>query len=288
METVATTSGLRIGIKLFGQARAIDDLRHVWLVADEGGFDHCWVSDHFAAVGDEPSLDVFEAWALLGAMSQLTSRVRVGCLVTGNTFRHPAVLAKTAVTVDHLSGGRLEFGIGAAWFQAEHEMLGIDFGTPGQRVARLREACQILKLLWTEDRPSFDGASYRLRDAAASPRPVQRPHPPIWIGATGEKKALRIVAEYGDVWNAPGPEPTEFRRLSKILDDHCARIERDPGTIRRSVQFRFEGRVTETLETAHAYAQAGAQDLVLVLMGTDHALQAEQVAGLLPRLRELG
>ncbi len=226
---------------------------------------------------------------MLGAMSQLTSRVRIGCLVTGNNFRHPALLAKSAVTVDHLSAGRLEFGIGAAWFQAEHEMLGIKFGTAGERLARLREACQVLKLLWGDDRPSFAGESYVLREAVGDPKPVQRPHPPIWIGATGERIALRIVAEHADVWNAPGDAPAEFRRLSTILDHHCEQVERDATTIRRSVQFRFEGQIDDTLETAQAYAKAGADDLVLVLMGTraEYARQAEQLASLLPRLRAL-
>src|SRR4051812_25584414 len=114
-------------------------------------------------------------------MAAETSRVRIGCMVTGNTYRHPGVLAKEAVTVDHLSGGRLEFGIGAGWAELEHTMLELEFGTVGSRIDRLAEACEIFKLLWTEERPSFEGRHYRLREAIANPKPVQRPWPPIWI-----------------------------------------------------------------------------------------------------------
>ena len=137
--------GLRVGLKLSGQGTTAEELRAVWQVADAGGFDHCWNFDHFAALGGDPELDVFEAWTMLGAMAEATARVRIGCMVTGNTYRHPGVLAKMAVTVDHLSGGRLEFGLGAAWAELEHTMLGLEFGTAGQRIARLEEACRVIK-----------------------------------------------------------------------------------------------------------------------------------------------
>jgi F420-dependent oxidoreductase-like protein len=285
-----SSTGMRVGLKLFGQGRTIGELREVWSIADDAGFDHCWISDHFAALGDDPSMDVFEAWSMLGAMALATTRVRIGCMMTGNTYRHPAVLAKTAVTVDHLSSGRLEFGIGAAWAEIEHTMLGVEFGTAGERVARLREACQMLRLLWTEESCNFEGRYYRLRGAAASPKPLQAPYPPIWIGGTGERKTLRVVAEFADVWNAPGGEPEEIGRLCGVLDRHCNDVGRDPAEIRRSVQFRFEGDEAAALATAAAYADHGIGDVILVLMGGrgEYARQAAQVAGLLPAIRHLG
>ena len=202
---------VRIGLKLSQQNTDVAELRDIWQVADEGGFDHLWIFDHFAAIMAEPVLDVLEGWVLLGAMAEATSRVRIGCMVTGNTYRHPAVLAKMAVTIDHLSGGRLEFGIGAAWAEIEHDMLGIEFGTAGQRVAWLEEACQVIKSLFTEERTNFEGARYTLRDAIANPKPMQRPYPPFWIGGRGERKTLRVIAQHADVWMPPAATPTRSR-----------------------------------------------------------------------------
>src|SRR6266540_2181362 len=195
---------LRFGLKASGQWITIEELRACWKIADEAGFDHLWDFDHLASIGaNGPAGPIYEGWALQAAMAQATKRVRIGCMVTGNTYRHPGVLAKMAVTVDHLSGGRLEFGLGAAWAEGEHAMLGLEFGAVGQRIARLEEACRVVKLLWSEERATLDGEHYRLADAIANPKPVQQPHPPIWIGGTGERKTLRVVAEHADVWNLP-------------------------------------------------------------------------------------
>jgi F420-dependent oxidoreductase-like protein len=275
-----------IGLKLFGQGRALDEQRTVWRVADEGGFDHCWVSDHLAGIDGDRDADVFEAWSLLSALAVSTERVRIGCLVTANTFRHPGVLAKMAVTVDRLSGGRLELGLGAAWSEDEHAMLGIAFGTAGERVERLAEACQILKMLWTTDLTTFSGRHYELRDAVCNPKPAQRPHPPIWIGGSGERKTLRVVAEHADVWNVPATGPHEFGRLSLVLDEHCRAIGRNPASIRRSIQLRFDAGPRDAVAATRAYAAIGIDDVVLVLMGADVAHQAEQAAEALPQLRE--
>src|SRR3954453_19787590 len=155
------THPLRFGLKLAPQLTTVAELRAVWSLADQAGFDHVWNFDHFAAIVGDPAGDVFEGWALLGAMAEATSRVRIGCMVTGNTYRPPGVLAKLAVTVDHLSGGRLELGLGAAWAEIEHEMLGLEFGTVGQRIDRMAEACRILKLLFTQDRTTFQARYYQ-------------------------------------------------------------------------------------------------------------------------------
>ena len=276
---------LRVGLKLSGQETTAEELRAVWRVADGAGFDHCWNFDHFAGLGGVPERDVFEAWSMLGAMATATSRVRIGCMVTGNTYRHPAVLAKAAVTVDHLSGGRLEFGLGAAWAEIEHTMLDLEFGTAGQRIARMDEALRMLKLLWSEERSDFEGRYYRLDGAIANPKPVQRPHPPIWIGGSGERKTLRVVAEHADAWNAPGGEPAEFARLSGVLDRHCGDVGRDPAEIRRTVQIGFRGDADDLLGKVESFRAVGVDDVIVTLFGGEAERHAEGAAELLRRLR---
>jgi F420-dependent oxidoreductase-like protein len=277
-------TSLRYGLKL-SQNATIEQYRAVWRIADEAGFDHCWCMDHFATLGGHDDGPIFEAWTLLAAMAAATSRTRIGCAVTGNTYRHPAVLAKAAVTIDHLSGGRLEFGIGAGWAENEHTMLGLPFGTAGDRADRLEEACQVIRSLWTQARASFAGQHYQLTDAVAEPKPVQQPHPPIWIGGAGRRRTLRIAAQHASVWNAPGGSPEEVTELSGVLDRHCAEVGRDPSEIRRSVQVRMPAAPDELLALAAAYAAVGVNDLLLVLYAADPAAQAEQAGELLPRLR---
>jgi F420-dependent oxidoreductase-like protein len=277
---------VRIGLKLAPQFTTVDELRTVWGIADEAGFDHCWNFDHFASIGARGNFgDVFEGWTLLGAMAEATDRVRIGCMVTGNTYRHPAVLAKMAVTVDHLSGGRLEFGLGAAWADNEHTMLDLEFGTAGQRIARMEEACRMIKLLWTEDRASFAGRHYRLVEAVASPKPVQS-RPPIWIGGSGERKTLRVVAEHADVWNLAFGEVEEAIRLSGVLDEHCAAVGRDPAEVRRSVQLLYTDEEA-LLREAEGFAANGFRELIVGVRPGTAESDATQVARLLPRLRSL-
>ena len=275
---------MRYGLKV-SQNATIDELRAVWRVADEAGFDHCWCMDHLATLGPRDDGPIFEAWTLLAGMAVATSRTRIGCMVTGNTYRHPAVLAKAAVTVDHLSGGRLEFGLGAGWAENEHTMLGLPFGTAGNRADWLEEACEVIRSLWTQQRTSFDGTHYKLTDAVAEPRPVQRPHPPIWIGGSGRQRTLRITARYADVWNAAGGSPDEVAKVSAVLDQRCAEIGRDPAQIRRSVQLRVAEANDELLELAQSYRAVGVTEIVLILHSQNPASLAEQIADLLPRLR---
>jgi F420-dependent oxidoreductase-like protein len=266
----------------------IGEYRAVWRIADEAGFDSLWNMDHFATLGGDETGDIFEAWTLLAAMAEATSRVRIGCAVTGNTYRHPAVLAKMAATVDHLSGGRLDFGLGAGWATSEHAMLGLEFGTVGDRMDRLEEACQIIRSLWTERRTTFEGEHYRLDEAIAEPKPIQRPYPPIWIGGRGRRRTLRIAAEYADVWNAPGGTADEIAELSGVLDAHCAEVGRDPAAIRRTVQTRLPDKADDALAEVEDYAKVGIDELILITMAGTAAAQAEQAAELLPRLRAAG
>ncbi|MBO0830120.1 MAG: LLM class F420-dependent oxidoreductase [Streptosporangiales bacterium] len=278
---------LRFGLKR-SQNADIDELRDVWRIADDAGFESCWVMDHFATLGPRDDGDIFEAWTQLAAMAEATSRTRIGCAVVGNTYRHPGVLAKTAVTVDHLSGGRLEFGIGAGWAENEHTMLGLEFGTRNDRADRLEEAVQIIRSLWTQPRTTFDGRHYQVKDAVALPKPVQQPHPPIWIGGSGPKRTLRITAEYADVWNAAGGTPEAVAESGEILDRHCADVGRDPAAVRRSVQLGVGDDADELLRQTEAFARVGITEILLILRSDDTVAEAERTAELLPRLREVG
>lgn len=278
---------MRFGLKLSQQA-TIDEYRAIWRIADDAAFDHCWNMDHFATLHGDPAGDIFEAWTLLAAMAEGTTRVRIGCMVTGNTYRHPGVLAKTAVTVDHISGGRLEFGLGAAWAEIEHTMLGLEFGTVTERMDRFEEACEIVTSLWTKPRTTFTGTHYQLSDAVGEPKPIQQPYPPIWIGGSGRKRTLRIVARYADAWNMAGGPPEEFAELSQVLDTHCEAVGRDPGEIRRTVQIRVPEESSDVLQMVEGYARAGADDIILILTGGTAEAQAEEMASWLPRLREAG
>jgi F420-dependent oxidoreductase-like protein len=277
---------MRYGLKL-SQNATIDTYRAVWRTADEAGFDHCWNMDHLATLGGDPTGDIFEAWTLLAAMAQATEHTRVGCMVTAATYRHPGVLAKMAVTVDHVSNGRLEFGLGAGWTEGEHTMFNLELGTPRERLDRLEEALRIVKSLWTEPTTTLHGDHYRVEAAIAEPKPVQRPHPPIWIGGSGRRRTLRIVAEHADAWNMGGGTPEELRDLSGVLDGHCAAVGRDPAAIRRTVQVRLPENPDDLLSLAEGYAGAGADDIIVMVIGEPER-RATAAAALLPRLRAIG
>jgi len=280
------TQPLRFGLKLSGQDTTIEALRRVWRIADEGGFDHVWDFDHLASIGGGgPDRPIYEGWTLQAAMAEATRRTRIGCLVTGNTYRNPALLAKSAVTVDHLSGGRLEFGIGAAWAEIEHEMYGIE--GLDHRVGRLSESLQIIKSLWTEERTNFDGRYYRFQDAIANPKPIQKPHPPIWIGASGPS-TLRLVARHANVWNIAGGDPDRVKELTPMLEEACASVGRDPSEIRRSIQFDWDGQDrAQLLELSAGYLEQGVTEQVVYLRGDQPEALAEKIAESLPELRRL-
>ena len=278
---------LRFGLKL-SQNATIDELRALWRLADEAGFDSCWVMDHFATLGPRDDGPIFETWTMLAAMAQLTTHTRIGCAVVGNTYRHPAVLAKMAVTVDHLSDGRLEFGLGAGWAENEHEMLGLEFGSRNDRADRLEESVQVIRALWTQSRTTFEGQHYQLREAVAETKPVQQPYPPIWIGGSGPKRTLRITAQYADVWNAAGGSPEDVAASSAILDEHCADVGRDLRQIRRSVQVGVgEEDMSQIRATIESYVQVGVTDFLLITRGDDPQAIGERLAAQLPQLREL-
>jgi F420-dependent oxidoreductase-like protein len=181
-----------------------------------------------------PDAPVLDGWTALTGLATQTERVRLGVMITGNPYRHPPQLAKIATTLDHISGGRLIVGIGAGWFEAEHRMYGVPFHSNTERANRLGEALQILNLLWTEKRASFDGKYYQLVDAICEPKPVQRPRIPIWVGGWGEKIVLRDAARYADGWNTTG-SPEQLAHKMEVFKRHCDAAGRDFDTLEKSV-----------------------------------------------------
>ncbi|MDE3133025.1 MAG: LLM class flavin-dependent oxidoreductase [Acidobacteriota bacterium] len=271
------TERLKVGIKL-SQDAPIESYRAIWKIADEARFDHCWAMDHLATIGgigdDRP---IFDGWELLAAMAVATTHVRIGLLVTGITYRNPALLAKVATTVDHLSGGRLEFGIGAAWATNEHEMYGIS--GLDHRVGLFSEGLQVIRSLWTQERTDFDGRYYTMRNAVANPKPLQKPHPPIWVGSGGPSM-LKLTARHADVWNVSGSTGRDAESAaagSRLLDEACAAIGRDPSEIRRSVQIAAAEDAAELVDRVHAFRDAGFTEVILMLSGGSMATDADPV-----------
>ena len=262
-----------------------EELERFWRDADDLGFHAIWNYDHFYGLGGGVAdfrKDTLEGWTTLAAMATIVKRARIGCMVTGVTYRHPAVLANMATTVDHISGGRMEFGLGAAWHEAEHAGYGIDFPSAGVRIGMLDEALQVIKLLWTEDEANFDGQYYHLKDAICNPKPVQKPHPPIVVGGTGEKKMLRVVATHANEWNAVSFDPKEWERLNGVLNEHCEAIGRDPKQIRRGVQVFIhpeqEEQMAQQIGLLPEFEQAGCEHAVLSFYQPPTRAQLEQVA----------
>jgi F420-dependent oxidoreductase-like protein len=215
---------LQLGISVFPQYTTWDALRQMGQRVDELGYDQLWTWDHFLPIIGDPKGPNFECWTVLSAWAALTSRVKLGALVCGNTYRNPAVLTNMAVTLDHISHGRAILGLGAAWFELEHNAYGIEFGTAGQRLAKLAEAAPIVRSLMDNTVTNFNGKYYQMHDARCEPKPVQA-RLPIMIGGGGEKKTLRIVAQYADQWNGFGA-PDEIRHKLEVLRGHCREVGR--------------------------------------------------------------
>ena len=225
---------MRFGIQTGPQNTSWSELLNIWQVADGLKFDTAWTFDHFFPIFTDPKGTQLEGWTALTALAMKTEHVRVGTLVTGVTYREPAVLAKIGATLDVITGGRLEMGIGAGWFELEHNALGIPFYTVAERIKRLGEACEVILRMWTEDAASYDGVYYHLKEAYCNPKPVQKPHPPILIGGSGEQLTLKMVARYADEWNAFGT-PDVIRHKIEVLEGHCRTIGRDVNKIEKSV-----------------------------------------------------
>ena len=206
----------------------------LWRHLEATGWDIACVSDHFMPNTKEREGAVLESWSTLSALAALVPRMRVGTIVLGNTYRHPAVVAKMAAQVDIISGGRLLLGLGAGWQQNEHEAYGIPFYTLRERLERLDEACEVIRSLWTQRRSNFNGRHYQLSGAPLDPKPLQKPHPELMIGGGGERVTLRIAAKHAGHWNVWGG-PKVLARKSAILEEHCSKVGRDSKGIARSV-----------------------------------------------------
>jgi len=217
--------------------RPWNDVRAVVLHCDQSGWDGVWFADHFMPddPGGEPADGpVLECWSVLAALAAETRNLRLGSLVSGNLYRHPAVVAKAATTIDQISGGRFIVGLGAGWQRNEHAAYGIDLLDVGPRLDRFEEACAVIRSLLGEKRTTFHGTHYRITDVPCDPGPV-RGHLPLLVGGSGEKRTMRIAARYADEWNAWGTAE-DFRRRTPLLADHCVAVGRDPGDIARSTQ----------------------------------------------------
>jgi alkanesulfonate monooxygenase SsuD/methylene tetrahydromethanopterin reductase-like flavin-dependent oxidoreductase (luciferase family) len=218
------------------------DILRVWQEADTiPQIEHAWLFDHLMPIAGDPNGPVYEGWTLLSALAAQTRRLRLGLLVTSNRFRPPAMLAKIAATVDIVSGGRLELGIGAGsrtdipWARREYDMHGLPYADARQAVGGLAEACTVIRRLWTQAEPfDFRGSYLNLTGAFCNPKPIQRPHPPILIGGRSAA-TLRVVAEHADIWNMPGGDIDDATRRGALLDRYCAEIGRDPASITRSI-----------------------------------------------------
>jgi len=229
-----SASRVRFGIQTGQQFAAWDEIVRIWQRAEALGYDTAWTYDHFVAVMMDPFDPCLEAWSCLAALAVHTQRIRIGALVTGNTYRHPAILAKIATTVDVISNGRLEFGIGAGWYEPEHTMFGVPFGSAGERCRRLDESLTVIRALWSERQATFAGKHYQLQAAIAEPKPVQRPHPPITVAGAGERRLLPIVARHADAWSSFG-SPDVFRHKIEVLQRCCDAERRDCSAIEKGV-----------------------------------------------------
>jgi F420-dependent oxidoreductase-like protein len=210
-----------------------DDILERVKLAEDAGFDGAWVFDHFKPLYASPTGPSLEAWTLLAGLAAATERIRLGPLVTGMTYRHPSILTTEIVTVDHISNGRVEAAIGAAWFEGEHDELGIEFPSTRVRAELLEEGTQVMRLLMTEDDATFSGKHFRLNNASYNPKPLQQPHPPIWIGARGEQLMLPIVGRQADAWHAWG-SVADLQRKWDIVCEHAEKAGRKPADIVRA------------------------------------------------------
>ncbi len=295
-----TVFGVHAGL----QDTTADELRGLWRRIEDLGFGWISVWDHFyAATGKPEDATCLEAVAMHAALACTTSKVRVGCLVYSIGYRHPAVLANAITTIDHLSGGRAEMGLGSGWSQVEYDAYGIPFPPVKVRMDQAEEGLQVLRGLLHDDTTTFDGTYFHLHEARNEPRPVQA-RLPIWVGGGGERRTLRMAARYADGWNVPFVPPETFAAKSAILDTHCAAVGRDPGEIRRAVnvglafsqasleqqfgklaQWVAPGVLTgsdeEIVDRIGQYVDAGADQVNIALRAPFHADALERFAAAL-------
>jgi F420-dependent oxidoreductase-like protein len=265
---------MRFAIKTSPQHTAWEDILAVWQEADGIElFESAWLFDHFYPIVGNSSGPCLEGWTALAALAQATRRLRLGVLVTGIHYRHPAVLANMAATLDIISGGRLELGIGAGWNEEESGAYGMELGGPRERSDRFEEACQVLVSLLSQETTDFSGTYYQLADARCEPKGPQRPHAPICIGGGGEKRTLRTTARYAQHWNFVGGTREEFAHKRDVLFAHCEQVGRDPKQITLSSHIRLHSDSAEDLARATGEIASLAEeglDLAIIILPTPH------------------
>mgnify|MGYP003321140159 FL=1 len=228
---------MRFGIKTAPQHTSWGDMLDVWRAADEVElFETAWNFDHFYPLQGDKNGPCLEAWVTLSALAQATSRIRIGCMVNGVLYRHPALVANMAASLDIVSKGRFELGLGAGWNELETKAYGIDLLPMGQRMDRFEEAVEVIDSLLSHEITNFQGKYFQLAQARCEPKGPQQPRPPIVIGGGGEKRTLRVAAKFAQHWNLPFATPDEFRKKNEILLAHCEAVGRDSSLILRSVQ----------------------------------------------------
>jgi F420-dependent oxidoreductase-like protein len=256
---------MKISFKTSQQETTWGNLERIWRAADEietytGG----WLFDHFYPLNTETSLPCLEAWSVAAGLAAVTSRIRIGYMVTSNTYRHPAVVANTVATVDLISGGRLDFGFGAGWFEEEHRAYGIALPPLTERFDRFDEAIEVIDMLLTRELSTYSGTYYQLTEAYCEPKPVQRPRPPFVIGGKGENRLLRTAARWADHYNYPDPDIEDFKYRLDVLDRWCDELGRDRSEIETSLQIWVED-VAPAAAAAHEAREAGADHIIFYL-----------------------
>jgi alkanesulfonate monooxygenase SsuD/methylene tetrahydromethanopterin reductase-like flavin-dependent oxidoreductase (luciferase family) len=261
-------STIRFGVQAPPTRLSYEAYRDQWLTCERLGFDIAYVTDHFVVYSPEAGPgSVFESTTLVSAMAAQTTRMRCGIMVAGNTFRNPGILAKIAVTLDHVSGGRFELGMGSGHTQIEHEQYNVPFYTQGRRLRMFRESAQILRSLLTNERTTFNGEYYTMTDALCEPKPLQRPLP-LLVGGIGEELSMRIVAESADIWNNwTSPDIETYRQKLAALERHCEAVGRNPAEIRKSMHIKpiigeTEAEVEERARTPGRHRSQGTPEQV--------------------------
>ena len=265
---LAAPGQIRFSFQTMPQEVSYQAVQDVWLEADELGFDCGFLYDHFLPIYTDPTGPCLEGWTLLASLAAQTKNLRLGLLVTGNTYRNPSVVAKMAATVDHISGGRLILGMGAGWFEPEHTAYGIPYHTTGRRARRLVEAVELIKMLFTQDTTTYNGKYYQIKDAPFAPKPLQKPHPPILIGGMGPKVIQPLVARHANIWNFfvrdGGPE--RAKEIGDKFDAICHEVGRDPSEVEKSITVRpptLKKSSAEIHTELKAFAEVGVRHFII-------------------------